>query len=76
MQAGIRESDIVYVRAVATKQATFYDDGVEKDGVTLIPISRDGKKHEFILVPNDSVISANAVESIVTKKVKERYGIE
>jgi len=73
---GIREGDVVYVRAIATKSATFYENGVAVDGVSLIPLAKDGTRFDFINCPPESIVSSNAIESAITKKVKERYGIE
>jgi hypothetical protein len=73
---GIREGDIVYLRARATKEAEFFDDGIRLDGITLVPLDREGNTHEYILAPKSAVISAAAIESAVTKKIKERYGIQ
>jgi hypothetical protein len=76
MKSGIREGDVVYIRARATRAVTFYEGGVSQDGVSVIPISRDGATHDALLAPPEAVISAKAIESAVTKAVKERYGIK
>jgi hypothetical protein len=75
----IKEGDIVYIRARATKKATFYNRGCAmEDGITVVPISRDGKSYDdaYLYPPRGSVVSKDALQHAAVQQVRAMYGID
>lgn len=70
----INEGDIVYIRARATKRAVVYNHGVSEDGVVVSPMARDQTEFDYIVVPPESVISAEAAEWAIRKRIEREQG--
>ena len=71
----IYEGSIVYIRARATKRATFYENGTAVEGVMVVqPITNDGVEQDYIRVPPQSVVSAQAAEIAIRRKIENEKG--
>lgn len=72
----INEGSYVYVRAIATNRVRFYEDGIQQDrtGITVEPINKQGERYDYIEVPSDSVVSADAAKWAIRKQIEREGG--
>lgn len=72
----VREGDIVYIRARVTNRVKFYENGTEITAagrVTASPITKDGEEGDYINVPQESIVSVDAMR-VAARKMIERDG--
>lgn len=72
----IRDGDVVYIRARATKGARVYENGTEVEGVVVQPMDADGTMHDHVSVPRGTLMSKDKIMWLAERRVREQMGLE